>query len=199
MLDARGAVGFFGLVGLIWSATGVFSGLSYNINLAWENARRRSFFEKRIVALGMMGVLAVLLIFSVIAEALGQLLNTFKIPIFGFLPIFDSAFWNLTSNLIPWLLILLLYIALYRLVPSTRVNWRSAFWSAAISATAWKAATEGFVWYLQSGLGRYEVIYGSLGAVAALIFLIYIISWITLFGSHLSAAIQNWIHEKEQQ
>lgn len=199
VLDARGAVGIIGLVGLIWSATSVFSGLAYNINLAWEDARRRSFFEKRIVALGMIGALAVLLILSLVSEALGQLLNNFKIPIFGVLPTDDSTFWNLTSKLVPWSLILLLYFALYLWVPSIRVNWKPALWSAVISATAWKAATGGFVWYLQSGLGRYEVVYGSLGAVAALMFLIYIINFITLFGAHLNAAIQGWLNEKEQK
>ena len=44
-------------------------------------------------------------------------------------------------------------------------------------------------WYVSSGLGRYQLIYGSLGAIVALLFVIYLLAIITLFGAHLSAAI----------
>ena len=49
--------------------------------------------------------------------------------------------------------------------------------------------TVGFTWYISSGLARYEFVYGSLGAVVALMLWIYFNSLITLFGAHLGAAI----------
>jgi membrane protein len=64
------------------------------------------------------------------------------------------------------------------------------------ASTAWKIATAGFTWYVTSGFGRYQLVYGSLGAVVALLFLIYLISMITLFGAHLSAAINGWLDKK---
>ena len=195
MLDARGAVGLVGLVGLIWSASGVFSGLAYNINLAWAKAERRGFFQKRFVALAMMGVLTVLLVVTLIIETAIRLLSRLRIPLLGEVSLYDSSLWRLSSNLTPWLLVLLLYLALYRWVPTVKVNWLSALWSAVVSATAWKVATSVFARYLESGLGRYEVIYGSLGAVVALMFLIYIISWITLYGAHLNVAVQEWMEQ----
>jgi YihY family inner membrane protein len=193
LLNARGAVGLIGLVGLIWSASGVFSGLAYNINLAWMEAQERSFLQKRFVALAMMGVLTVLLIATLILEAAVEILSRLKIPLLGNISIYTSSLWGLLSNLVPWFFILVLYLALYRWVPNRKVSWISALWGAIFSATAWEIVTSVFVWYLDSGLGRYEVIYGSLGAVAALMVLIYIISLITLFGAHLSAAIQMWM------
>jgi uncharacterized BrkB/YihY/UPF0761 family membrane protein len=35
-------------------------------------------------------------------------------------------------------------------------------------------------------------VYGSLGAIVALLFLIFLVAVITLFGAHLSAAIDLW-------
>jgi membrane protein len=35
VLNARRAVGIIGLLTLLWSASGFFTGLAYNINLAW--------------------------------------------------------------------------------------------------------------------------------------------------------------------
>jgi membrane protein len=40
------------------------------------------------------------------------------------------------------------------------------------------------------GFIRYEVIYGSLGTVLALMFWIYLICSITLIGAHLSAVLE---------
>ena len=46
-----------------------------------------------------------------------------------------------------------------------------------------------FTWFIQGGFVQYELIYGSLGTVAALLFWMYLISLITIFGAHLSAVI----------
>lgn len=193
VLDARGTIGLVGLIGLVWSASGVFSGLAYNINLAWPQSVERNFFQKRLVAFGMLGTLALLLVISLALETALQVLSGLRIPILGSIAIYDSRLWSVVSYLAPWLFIFILYLALYRWTPTKDVRWKAAFWSAVVSATAWKLATNAFSWYLESGLGRYEVVYGSLGAVAALMFLIYMISTITLFGAHLSAAIQDWM------
>ena len=196
VLEARGAIGFVGLLGLVWSATGVFNGLAYNINLAWPGAEKRNFFEKRLIALGMLGTLMLLLITSLVLEAAVQLLSGFQIPLLGSISIYDTRFWTVFSNLTPWFFVFMLFLALYRWTPTRRVYWKAALGGAAVSSIAWKLATSIFSWYLESGLGRYDIIYGSLGAVAALMFLIYLISSIALFGAHLSASIQNWMGAK---
>jgi membrane protein len=69
-------------------------------------------------------------------------------------------------------------------------------WGALIASLAWKAVIAGFGWYLSSSFGQYQLVYGSLGAIVAFLFLIYIISLITLFGAHLSAAIERWEGER---
>jgi membrane protein len=61
-----------------------------------------------------------------------------------------------------------------------------------IASLAWKTVIAGFSWYLGSRFGQYQLVYGSLGAIVAFLFLMYIISMITLFGAHLSAAIEGW-------
>jgi len=61
--------------------------------------------------------------------------------------------------------------------------------AALAAALAWELSTNGFTWLLSSGLVHYELVYGSLGAIIALLFWIYLISWILLFGAYLTAAI----------
>jgi membrane protein len=58
-----------------------------------------------------------------------------------------------------------------------------------ISSVDWKIATALFSLYLRSGFGRYEMIYGSVGALVAFLFLIYILATVALFGAHLTSAM----------
>ena len=85
------------------------------------------------------------------------------------------------------ILIVLLFLMLYRWVPTAEVLWHATLWGAIITSVAWKAATAGFSWYLSSGMSSYSLVYGSLGAIVALLFLIFIISMITLFGANRSS------------
>lgn len=194
VLEERGTAGIFSLLILLWSASGMFTSLAYNINLAWPRASRRSFLQNRLVGLWMIVGLIGLIVLSI---ALSWI--TSRLP---FMRIADNAsalhivLLRLISALGSWLIIFLVFLTLYRGIPTKRVKWSATVWGALIASIAWKAVTAGFAWYLGSSFGQYQLVYGSLGAIVAFLFLIYIISLITLFGAHLSAAIEGW--EKEQ-
>jgi len=193
VLEKRETIGIIGLVTLLWSASGVFTNLAYNINLAWPRARRYSFLQRRLMGVRMIAGLSGLLIVAIILDWLSNLLLFMHITNVSF---YDLSLWRLFSRVGSWLTVFLLFFALYRWVPITYVRWRASFWGALFASTAWKIATAGFTWYVTSGFGRYQLVYGSLGAVVALLFLIYLISMITLFGAHLSAAINGWLDKK---
>ena len=189
LLALRGPVGIVGLVGLLWSATGFFNTLAYSINRAWADADLRGFVGRRLVALGMVGSLAVLLILSLISTAVLDLVPQLGVAVGISASIYEGPWWRIFSHLLPWLIKFLLFLALYRWVPNTRVRWQAAIWGAVVAALGWELVTGAFSWYLSSGLAQYRLVYGSLGAVVALMFWIYLSGWIALFGAHLSAAI----------
>ncbi|MBN1580558.1 MAG: YihY/virulence factor BrkB family protein [Anaerolineae bacterium] len=191
VLERRGTLGLVGLIGLLWSATGVFSTLARNINRAWPDVRTRNFVERRMVALGMVGTLLTLLIVSLLSTTVLDTLSGFEIPLWGGISVYETAGWKAFSRVLPWLFTFLMFLGLYRWVPSADVPWAAAFWGALVSALAWEAAKRSFAWYLGSGLVRYKLVYGSLGAVVALMLWIYLSSWIALFGAHLCATLTN--------
>ncbi len=188
VLELRGTVGVVGLIGLLWSGIGAFDVLANNINRAWTDAEPRNFLERRLVALGMVGTLSALLALSLVSTTVFNLLPQLQVPLRGGVSIYETALWGALSNFVPWLFTFFLFLALYLWAPNTEVERRAACWGAVVAAVAWEAAANGFAWYLKSGLVRYELVYGSLGAVVALMFWIYWSSWIVLFGAHLSAA-----------
>lgn len=191
VIDLRGTAGLIGLITFTWSASSVFTVLATNINLAWPDAEPLNFFEKRTLAIGIIAVFAGLLLVSVAGTTITNLLTQLGVEVFGAGIVLTAALRSLASVIFPWIVSLLLFTGLYRWVPNTQVSWRAAFWGAIVSSTAWGAVTSVFAWYLGSGLSRYELVYGSLGAVIALLSVVYICSWIVLFSAHLSYAVQH--------
>jgi len=188
VLDLRGPVGIVGLIGLLWSATGVFNTLAYNINRAWEK-EERNFLERRLVALGIVGGLAILLFLSIISTAVFDLLSQFWVRLAQDISLLGISLWGFLSNVLPTFFRLILFLGLYRWVPNTEVKWLEAFWGAMAAATGWELITIGFTWYLGSGFVQYELVYGSLGTIIGLMFWIYLGSLVSLFGAHLAAAV----------
>jgi membrane protein len=189
IVKARGSAGIISLLILLWSASGMFTNLAYNINLAWPRARRRNLLQNRLVGLWMIGGLIGLIVVSLILSWV-----TARLPFMNLedaSPL-DLVLLRVISVLGSWLMIFLVFLTLYHRIPTLRVRWRASLWGALIASLAWKAAIAGFGWYLGSRFGQYQLVYGSLGAIVAFLFLMYIISMITLFGAHLSAAIETW-------
>jgi membrane protein len=193
ILDQRETAGIISILTLLWSASGMFTNLAYNINLAWTRAARRSFLQNRLVGLWMIVGLIALIVLSLILSWI-----TRRLPFMDIAHASPSALilLRLISTFGSWLMIFLVFFTLYHWIPTMRVKWSSTLWGALIASLAWKAVTTSFTWYLDSRFGRYQLVYGSLGAIVAFLFLIYIISFITLFGAHLSAAIEGWERDR---
>ncbi len=189
VLGVRGTVELAGTIGLLWSATAVFTILVYNINRAWHTARSRNFLFRRLIALGMVVSLTGLLMVWVLSITIFNLLPWFEVPILGNVIIYDSYVWGVLSRLIPWFVIFFTFLNLYRWIPKTKVRWREALWGAGVASVCWELVKELFSWYLTSGMARYQLVYCSLGALVALMLWIYLSSIIVLFGAHLSATI----------
>jgi membrane protein len=134
--------------------------------------------------------------FAMLAAMIAGLISLFVINIVTrFLPddLNISANFALASRSFTQVMIgLLLFtslLILYWWLPRTKVLWREAAWGAIIGSIGISGVTSGFTWFLESGLSNYNLVYGSLGAIVALLFWIYLLSLIIFAGAHLSAAI----------
>jgi membrane protein len=190
VLKQRGPVGVIGLATLLWAASGGFICLAYNINLAWLEAPQRNFFQGRLIGLQMIAALSGLFFMTLILDTINGLLHLINLPIISVLPL---DIWKWFYGLFSWGAIFLLFFLLYDLIPTVNVARRAAFWGALTASAAWKIATALFAWYVGSGFNRYELVYGSVGTLVAFMFLIYILSTVTLFGAHLTSAIDRRI------
>jgi len=189
ILEERGTAGILSLLTLLWSGSGMFTSLAYNINLAWPRSSRRNFLQNRLVGLWMIGGLILLIILSLLLSWITKRLPLMDIA--HATPL-DLLLLRLLSSFGSWLTIFLVFLTLYHWIPRVHVKWSATVWGALIASLAWKVVTTSFAWYVGSSFGQYQLIYGSLAAIVAFLFLVYMISLITLFGAHVSAAIEGW-------
>jgi membrane protein len=186
VLKTRGSGNIFGALGLAWSATGAFTVLTRNINTAWPNADRRNFLKIRLMAFIMLAGVA-LVMFGLLIANIAILFLPESLSGTAGLIISLRYF----SRVVIWVITFIALVWLYRWIPNTEVLWSEAAWGAIVASTGTILATSVFSWYLGSGSGlsNYNLIYGSLGAIVALMVWIYLLSIIVLFGAHLSSSI----------
>ena len=187
-------VGIIAAVGLIWSATTVFYILVYNINLPWSKAKARQPFKNRIVALGIIALLLVGLVLSTMVTTFVDVLNN----LLPFLDLLQTPLWNFLFSLTPFMLRFLVFFGLYRWVPDVKVRNRSSLLTAFIVMVALEATSQGFIYMVQTGLVRYQAIYGTLGTIMTLMFWIYINFVVILLGAHLTHAIEIFLDKQRR-
>ncbi len=190
VLRSRGAVGLISLVGFLWSSTSFFAILTRNINRANPNYKPRNFIEDRALALGMIGLLAILMGLSLMSNTLTNIIPQINLFFISGKPLHETLVWRYLIKLIPVAITLLMFIGLYRFIPKKKIGWTGVLIAAPIATIGFQLATRLFTWVLSKGLVRYELVYGSLGTIVGLMFWIYLISLITIFCAHLSAVIE---------
>ena len=94
------------------------------------------------------------------------------------------------SLLVAFGTVALVTMILYRIGPRRRQAW-AAVWRGAIVATVlWMLMTLAFGWYVRN-LSNYNVMYGSVATVIALIVWLYMMSIIALYGCAYNAAYEH--------
>lgn len=192
VMRSRGAVGLLGLIGFLWSGSSFFSILASNINRAHPKSHSRNFLENRGVAFIMVGLITTLMGISIVMSTLTNLLPKFDFLFWDGTLLHETVVWRYLIKAIPFLVTLAMFIFLYRYIPKRKIGWRGVIVGSILAAFSWQLVTKLFSWLLSAGWIQYELIYGSLSTVVTLMFWIYLISTITLFGAHLSGVIDNY-------
>jgi len=189
--EVRNSIGLLGSIGFLWSASNAFSILVDNINRAWPEIKKRSFVQKRLLGLIMVGVIIVLLILLMLSSTVFDILTKIEFNISNFPQINELDLVTFIADAVSWISPFLFFLSLYFLLPRTKVNRLAALISSTIITLIWRGASIGFKWYLSSGLARYQFVYGSLSTIVVLLFWIYLSSLIVFFGAHLCKTLSH--------
>lgn len=179
------------IVLVLWAGSWVFSVLERALNRIWETVSR-TFWHGRALTIGMIGLVGLLLAFSVIMtgvvislrEMTGRL-SPRQIERYPLLISVGSAFWQIIFAAVSYLITVTLFVIVYRFLPRTQVTIRDTLPGAFLGGLLWELAKYIFAWSLN--YFHYDQIYGSVGAVVAVLTWSYVSSLILLFGAQLSA------------
>lgn len=184
----RGQVGIVSIVALLWSASGVFTTLSFNIDLAWTQSRRPNALKARLIGLLLVILLFAALLLALMVSTVSGLLTALP-PLFETLGIDPEAGRLGTLQTASLLTTIAIYAGLYRWIPTRRVPWRAALIPAVLAAATSQVVNAGYSWFLGSSLQSYDLLYGPLSNFVVLMFWFYLRVLIILVGAHLGAAI----------
>ena len=188
---------------VLWAGSWVFNVIERALNRLW-GTRPRTFLHGRALTLGMIGAVGALLIVSVfitsILVGLEQLADQLPLRVlrrYTVLTLVGNAVWQLVFASASALVTVSLFALVYRLVPNGRVTLRDTLPSAVVAGLLWEGAKYVFAWSLQ--YFHYDQIYGSVGAVVAVLTWSYVSSLILMFGAQLSVVLHQEHHLAEVQ
>jgi len=178
--------------GLLWSALGLFSNITYSLDEVFAVSARRSLWRQRLVALAMTLILVVLITASFVTSAVLRLISA---SLLGQ----QSSWLTIGTIFLPLGLNMVIFALLFRYVPAREVHWDAVWPAAIVGAVGWELAKSGFVWYTSS-VANVQFIYGGIATAIVLLLWAYLIAAIFLFSAELCAQLNQWFivrHEKE--
>ena len=187
VIASRTVPSIIAIVTLLWSATGFLRGLLSAIDLIHSKEYTYNSFVMRGI-----GVLVILL--TVPALFLLLFLSGLSSIIIAYIPVplpgyIASLLDVLASGFVVFIMATVAFFLLMHYIPSRRAPKRTSFISSALTALVWVLLGYGFSWYLSSGFSNFNVVYGSIGAVMALMLYLYLTNMVILLGAQTNAAL----------
>ena len=176
----------------IWGASGLIASLMEGFQSVYKIPTGRPVVKQRLVA--VMLVLATVLP-AVFASALILFGDNIEREFFRRIGGFGSDVQvrggvRLISSAIRFLLELAtitgVMTVMYYFGPNRRQLWRNVWPGALLATGLWLITTQAFAWYV-SHLAQYNVLYGSIGGVIAMLVWMYLLSVIVLLGCEFNA------------
>ena len=176
----------------LWAASGVMASLMQGFQAAYRIEQGRPFLKQRAMAILLVIFVAVpivaasgLIVFGAKAErlvftAVGLLQEEQQLR--GWV----SFLGQLLRYAVALGAIVFSTVLLYYMGPNRRNKLRNVLPGAAVATALWWAATTFFGWYVRN-IANYNVLYGSIGAVVALLVWMYLLSVIALYGCEYNA------------
>ena len=168
---------------LLWSANRGMKSFVNALNTIYDRSEERGYFERTAVTLMftlgaiiiLASLLAGLLLLPAVFKAVGMADDTLSIV-----------------NFLRWPAFLVLagvaVAALYRYGPSRRAaGWRSILKGSSVGAVLWVGFSLLFSWYVAT-FGNFTALYGSLAAIVAFMFWLWLSALAVLIGAEVDAS-----------
>ncbi len=184
-LAGRGAsMGLFALIGTVIAATALARALRGSLNAIFRAEQQRPIVVGWLLDLTVLPVLGLLFITSLLLSTVWRFVEVLAGNIGPLEEL--TLFWELGAFAIPALLSFVGLLLLYLFLPNRPLHVRDVWPGALIAMLGFQIGTFVFAIYFEN-FGAYDLVYGSLGGVIALLGWVFVSSLILLFGAEVAA------------
>ena len=186
--DQSGAIGFIGLIGLAWSGSALFGVLRSSLNVVFNVVQPRPLLIQKLFDLGTVLSFTPFFVLSIAATSTLRVAQRASqdVPVFGDAAEALGLGWQVAAFLLPVVISFFAFFLVYWLVPARHLNARFIVPGALLAAVLFEIVKIGFNIYLEN-FSNYDVVFGSLGAVVAFLFWVYLSANIMLLGAELAS------------
>jgi membrane protein len=188
----------------VWAASRVMTSLMEGFNAAYGVAVERPFLRHQATAILLVFAAVVPALLASVMILLGARTERMLIGWLGLVPagqVFeDWVAWAGTASRygIAFGTTVVVNAVLYKLGPNRPQPWRSVWPGALLATLLWLAATMVFSWYVRN-IADYNILYGSVGAVIALMIWMYVLAVVALIGCEFNAEYESLLRERRAQ
>jgi membrane protein len=173
--------GIIGVVVMLFTASAVFAQLQATLNRVWRvrtkpGAAVSAWLRARAHAFALLVGLAFMLIVSFVVSGVIHLV----------VPRHTLA-WQVSENLVSLLIFVLVFGAMYKVLPDAKIDWMDAFNGAVLTAVLFMVGKFGIGFYVDHSSA--EGAYGPAGAFVVVLTWVYYSSIIVLVGAELTRAL----------
>jgi len=182
-------VGLLGvsIVLTIWSASSGFRGVVKGLNKAYNIRERRSFVKMLMVSMFFTLALSMVIVLALAALVFGNVIEEYLMRILPFESVVN-VLWDLIRYIVVIVIMIFVFALLYRYTPAKKIPWREVIPGSIFSSLGWIGVSLIFSFYVDN-FANYSRLYGSLGAVFALMIWLYITSFILIIGAEINSIL----------
>ena len=175
-----------------WAASSLMATLMEGFRAAYRLPGGRGIVQDRIVAFVLVFISAMPAIAASVMLVFGDKLEQQLLQMAGWIDVGGNVAAGVlfASKLIRWFISLGAVVIttglLYYIAPNRPQQWNNVWPGAFVATTLWLGVTVIFAWYVRN-LANYNVMYGSIGGVIALIVWMYLLAAIALYGCEFNA------------
>lgn len=183
---------------MLWAAMGVFGAITSAVNHAWGVEEQPSYLKHKLISFVMLVAAGLLLLLGLL---LVTAINIVQAGWFSAVLVRAPGLLVLESFAVRWAstIVFILVVGLvFYFVPNAKVRFRDVWIGAILTGLLWRAALAGVSFYLRD-LSRFTTIHGSIAAVVAFLFWVYISAVILLYGVEVTAAYARMRRHRPEQ
>lgn len=175
------------MITTIWTASNGFNAVIRGLNKAYDEKEERPYWKVQFTSILCTIGLALIMIIVLALLVFGEIGGNFLIKHFNYPNLIEYLI-DFARYFIGLLVMLIVFNAVYKYTPSKILTWKETFPGAAFTTVGWTLTSFGFSYYVNH-FGNYSKIYGSIGAIIALMSWLFLSSVIILIGGEINATI----------